>query len=240
MFCLVFYKAGFFCKIQVLLWWVPWFVLDARGADCIWRATHGIVSLLNCVLSHQTGRRIFYFIFGQLGLGLIEIILFFYFFLFDFSTKRHWLWSWIILKESTVLWTHRFNSWTLVNWMICQILSLWFTSDRLLSFEKKVIQLQLKVKVQNPILCIESNWLFIWFWGIWTIDCNTVCESNIYCFFIFVVLQGIWHRFILFILFILLFWSNKSRKCSLLLSKSESTNLKEITRRVWILSFIVF
>lgn len=32
-----------FCEIQVLLWWVPWFVLDARGADCIWRATHGIV-----------------------------------------------------------------------------------------------------------------------------------------------------------------------------------------------------
>lgn len=46
--------------------------------------------------------------------------------------------------------------------MICQILSLWFTLDRLLSFEEKVIQLQLKVKVQNSILCIESNWLSIW------------------------------------------------------------------------------
>lgn len=37
------YKAGFFCEIWVLLWRVSWFMLDSRGAICIWRATHGTV-----------------------------------------------------------------------------------------------------------------------------------------------------------------------------------------------------
>lgn len=152
-------------------------IRDGRTRCRLYMASHPWNCFLcwTVFLSHQTGRRILSFTFGQL-LNSDSLKLCFFYFSFLISQQKTLI---VVLNHSKRINSSLNSSIRFIHELrlpelICQILSLWFTLDRLLSDSLATESESSEFHFVYWIKLIVHS---IIFWGIWAIDCNTLCES---------------------------------------------------------------
>ncbi len=155
------------------------------------------------------------------------------------------MWSWTILKESTVFWTHLFNSWTQVNWInlsnleplihIRQTIEFWGKGDSF-STESENSELHSVYWIELIVYLIT----FLRYSSYWS---QYFVKALSIVFFKFVVFQAIWQCWIFArVLFIILLFISVWESVSNWVESVQNwvhVPVKNPTR-VWILSFIVF